>query len=355
MVENEHLQYRRPVNDAILVEFPLLWIHTGAGPQMGFGHLKRCMILAEELRDHMRSFFILRPEDQWSGSLLDEHGFEYQNLDFSDFRIDPAIRLTAILIDTRISAGLDTFIRTARENDVPVLSLHDMGLNPLNSDIAVDCSIAASARGKLPAHITFTGSLYTVLDPAFRELREKPLRVGKEINSIFVSLGGGNAREYFSRVLDGLRFWAAGIDREIEVVGMRGFVEWGQDDFNKDTLRPLNFRWESGQAAGFIRDSDLAITAGGISAYEVLCSGVPLLALSWDQLQQTAIDRMEENGCCINLGIGDELTPEFLTGLLEKLDKDADLREKMAYLGMKIIDGRGSERVAAIIRRTIDL
>ena len=334
-------------------ECPPLWIHTAAGPEMGFGHLKRCMILAGELKDCARACFILSPKDQWSGEQLLERGVDLQNIDFSRLWIDHAIHPAAILIDTRLPGGLNAFIRTAREKNIPVISLHDMGLNPLNSDIAVDGSIAAALRHDLPDRRIFTGAAYMVLDPALRELRRRPLRVRKKIRSIFIGLGGGDARKYFSRVLEGLRLWVAGTEREIEVVGMRGFIEWGQDGFNEETMRPMRFRWGSGPAAGFLCDSDLAITAGGISAYEALCSGVPLLALSWDSLQQTAINRMEEAGCCINLGAGDHLTPEFLAGLLGKIDADAAAREKIARRGIKIVDGRGAQRVAAIIRRAI--
>ena len=333
--------------------FPTLWIHTGAGPQIGFGHLKRCLILAREICDFARVFFILRPDDQWSGSLIEAQGHEYQNTDFSGLQCDHSHCPSAILIDTRVSDGVDAFIRTARKNNVPVLSLHDMGLNPLYSDIAVDGSIIGTSRRDLPARKIFSGAAYMVLDPAYSSLRRESLRIEKEIRSIFISLGGGNAQKYFLRVLDGLRLWAKGIEREIEVVGMSGFVDWGQDAFNEENLRPLRFRWESGSAAGFLRKSDLAVTAGGISAYEALCTGTPLLALSWDSFQQAAVDRMAESGCCVNLGAGDDLAPEFLARLLEKLDGDVSAREKTARIGMEIVDGRGAGRVAAIIRRVI--
>ncbi|MCL2877290.1 MAG: hypothetical protein FWF13_00755 [Acidobacteria bacterium] len=333
--------------------FPPLWIHTAAGPQMGFGHLGRCMILAGELRDCARAFFVLRPDDPWSVGPLKAHGFKYQNVDFSDLWRESAIRPAAVLIDTRLSGGLDAFISTAKEKNVPVLSLHDSGLNPLCSDIAVDGSIAGTSHRDLPARRTFVGPAYMVLDPALHKLRRRPLLIGNEIRSIFVGLGGGDARKYFSRVLDGLRLWAAGTERAVEVTGMRGFVDWGQDDFNDETLRPLRFHWESGPAAGFLRNSDLAVTSGGVSAYEALCSGTPLLALSWDSLQQATIDRIDEAGGCVNLGAGNDLAPEFLAGLLEKMAGDAAAREKMARCGMKIVDGRGAKRVAAIVRRAI--
>ena len=337
-------------------EAPFIWIHRGSGAQMGFGHLKRCMVLAGELCDCARAFFVLRPEDRCSGEQLESQGFYWQNIEFSHLWRKPTvlpILPAAILIDTRISDGLDAFIQAARENGVSVISIHDMGLNPLYSDIAVDGSIAAAVQRDLLARRIFTGTDYMVLDPAFHKSRRKPTRVVKEIRSIFIGLGGGDSRKYFSRVLEGIRLWAAKSEREVEVIGMRGFAEWGQEDFNIQNLHPLRFRWESGNAAGFLCSMDLAVTAGGISAYETLCSGVPLLALSWDSLQQTAIDSIEEAGACINLGLGDELTPEFLAAALDKTNGDAAARKKMARKGMELVDGRGAERVAAIVRQTI--
>jgi len=330
-----------------------LWIHTGAGPQMGFGHLNRCMILAGELRDYARVFFILRPEDRWSGEHIKAHGFDFQNTEFSSLWRETSILPASLLIDTRIPDGLDAFLQTAREKDIPVISLHDMGLNPLCSDIAVDGSIAASFQNDLPAQRIFTGPAYMILDPALCESRRKPARIRKKIRSIFVGLGGGNSRKYFSRVLSGLRLWAVATEREVEVIGMRGFIEWGQEEFNEETLNPLRFRWETGNAAGFIRENDLAVTAGGISAYEALCSGVPLLALSWDKLQQTTIDRINEAGACVGLGAGDDLTPESMADALGKIERDVEARKKMANIGAKIVDGRGAKRVAAIIKETI--
>jgi len=340
-------------DDKKLTVLPSIWIHTEAGPQMGFGHLKRCMILAGELENCARAFFILRPRDRWSGDILKAQGFDCQNIDFSRLWHNLYINPAALLIDTRLPDGLDALIRMAREKRIPVISMHDMGLNPLCSDIAVDGSIAAASHHDLPSRRAFTGAAYMVLDPALRELRRKSARIRREIRSVFVSLGGGNARKYFLPVLGGLRLWAAQNGREVEVVGMRGFVEWGQDDFNEKTLYPLRFRWETGPAAGFLCHSDLAVTAGGISAYEALCSGTPLLALSWDSLQQIAIGRIEEAGGCISMGAGDDITPEFFAGLLEKIDGDVAVREKMMRIGMKIVDVRGSKRVAAIIRRMV--
>jgi spore coat polysaccharide biosynthesis predicted glycosyltransferase SpsG len=220
----------------------------------------------------------------------------------------------------------------------------------------VDGSIAPSFRHGFGSALTFGGPAYMVLDPTFRELHRRPLPIRREIRSVLVSLGGGDAREYFRRVLEGLRLWAAKSERDVEVVATRGFVDWGQERFGESAAKPLHLRWESQPVGALLRgmrDVDLAITAGGVSAYEALCAGTPLLALSWDSLQQTTIRLIEAAGGCVNLGAGKGLLPGHLAEQLEKIDADAGAREELSRRGMEIVDGRGAERVATIIRRAI--
>ena len=332
---------------------PLLWIHTGAGPRAGFGHLRRCMVLAAELGDQVQTCFVLRLRDRWSGGSLKARGFTYVREDLTNIwaRLP---RPAAILIDTRLRDDLDDFIFTARQKSIPVISLHDLGLNPLAADIAIDGSIAPMFSPDFEAARTFGGPTYMVLDPVFQELHRRPLSIRGGIRSVVVSLGGGDAREYFRWVLKGLQLWAASSEKAIEVVGMRGFVDWGQEQFNEEALQPLCFRWESKPVSAFLRDADLAITAGGISAYEALCAGTPLLAMVGDSLQQTTVRRIAAAGGCVNLGAGRELAQERLVELLEKIDADVSVREKFARRGREIVDGLGAVRVASIIRRTIE-
>ena len=332
---------------------PRLWIHTGAGPRAGFGHLRRCMVLAAELGDQVQTCFVLRMRDRWSGGSLKARGFTYVREDLANIWTRMP-RPAAILIDTRLREDLDDFILTARQRNIPVMSLHDLGLNPLATDIAIDGSIAPMFSQDFEVARTFGGPTYMVLDPVFQELHRRPLSIRGEIRSVVVSLGGGDAREHFWRVLKGLRLWATRSERAIKVVGMRGFVDWGQEQFNEEALRPLCFRWESKPVGAFLRDADLAITAGGISAYEALCAGTPLLAMVGDSLQQTTVRRIAAAGGCVNLGVGRELAQEQLAELIGKIDADASVREKFARRGRKIVDGLGAVRVASIIRRTIE-
>jgi UDP-2,4-diacetamido-2,4,6-trideoxy-beta-L-altropyranose hydrolase len=330
---------------------PYLWIRTAAGPQIGFGHLRRCMTLAQSLRDCIKPLFLLDSWDRWCREQLRDRDYEIwcEECDSAWARLpEPA----ALLIDTRLTDGLDHLIASAQNRRIPVISIHDMGLNPIHSDVAIDGSIVPTLfqDASFGNAKSFSGADYMVLDPAFQALHKKRLRICKSIRSVVVNLGGGDSQKYFPRILEGLKQWA---QEAVEVIGLRGFVHWGQEKLAQIDWHPLHFRWECAPPNRFLANADLAITAGGLSAYEALCAGTPLIALSYDALQQAAINAIETAGACINLGPGDDLDPMRLVEVLSSINAGMDKRRRIALNGRKMVDGRGAERVSRIVQRLI--
>jgi UDP-2,4-diacetamido-2,4,6-trideoxy-beta-L-altropyranose hydrolase len=324
-----------------------LWIRTAAGPDIGFGHLKRCLVLAELLADCTYPLFLLDPRDCCSRDLIAAAGCEFLALDIEqawDLLAEPA----AVLIDTRVEKGLDVLISRAQEKLIPVISIHDLGLNPLPSDVVIDGSIAPGQSGG-SASLLYKGTEYLVLDPVYRRLHKKQKRIGKTIKSIFINLGGGNSRKFFSVIMEGLRL----CKREFDVTGVHGFSSWGQESFENRDWSPMHFRWESRAPEIALFAADLAITAGGISAYEALCTGTPLLALSYDRCQQMTVTALAREGACIDLGLGDNVISHRLPAQLAFIDSGENLRRRLSRRGKEIVDGLGAERVAQIIRTAV--
>jgi UDP-2,4-diacetamido-2,4,6-trideoxy-beta-L-altropyranose hydrolase len=326
-----------------------LWIRTSAGPQTGFGHLRRCLTLAQSLQECCRPLFLVDCDDFSSMELLEDTGWDFCCRKLSEVWSglpEPA----GILIDTRTTEGLDELIATARCRSIPVISIHDLGLNPLSSDVVIDGSIVPMAPEAVyrPAAY-YHGADFMILDPVYNHLHQKGRKGREHIRSVFVSLGGGNSERLFRMVLQGLKQWS----EEAEVIGVPGFVSWGQNDLSGSEVAPRNFRWEGRNVEQSLYRADLAITAGGISAYEALCAGTPLLALSHDPLQQITISELARRNACIDLGPGNELTPREIVEAVARVDSDLELRKRLSIQGRRIVDGRGCERVCELVRRSI--
>jgi UDP-2,4-diacetamido-2,4,6-trideoxy-beta-L-altropyranose hydrolase len=328
---------------------PSLWVRTAGGPAIGFGHLRRCFTLAGCLRDCCTPLFLLDRDDEWTLEQVINSGWDFdagglQNV-WSRMPV-PA----AILIDTRLTEGVGELMDSAGSRGIPVISIHDLGLAPLPSDIAVDGSIVPNRQEAFVRNRRkYCGTDYMVLDPAYGRLHQEYKGIRETVHSVFINLGGGNSGKYFSVVLEGLEKCG----HQMNVTGVSGFVSWGLDSLCRRDWGPLRFCWEDRNIEQALFQSDLAITAGGLSAYEALCAGTPLAALSYDSLQQSTICALASEGACIDLGAGDRLDPLRISEMICSLDPDIEKRRSLSARGREIIDGRGAERVARIIRQEI--
>jgi spore coat polysaccharide biosynthesis predicted glycosyltransferase SpsG len=330
---------------------PSLWIRTVAGPAIGFGHMRRSVILARMLSDVLHPVFICDTNDHWTQEEVTVQGWSAESLD-QDSLWSSTPRPAGLLIDTREEDGLTPLISEARNRSIPVLSIHDLGLNPLPSDVVIDGSIFPAMQD-FPRRDTafYTGTAYLVLDPTFGLIHQQRKRIRENIQSVVINLGGGDSSRYFEKVLNGLRNWG----RDLEVVGMPGFSSWGQEQLAQQDWTPLRFRWASKTEAveRLLFRADIAVTAGGLASFEAMCAGTPLLALSYDGFQSFTISMLAKADACIDLGLGDLLKPASIPPILSSLDGTPSQREKLSFRGRQIVDGRGAERVSRVIRRLV--
>ncbi len=329
---------------------PCLWIRTAAGPSIGFGHLMRSLVLARLLEDSVESVFLLDGLDVQSRSQVTALGWRCKQL-------SPGVLSAAgcppdcVLIDTRQTEGTALLLLEARGRGIPVVSIHDLGLNPLASDIAIDGSIAPSRGGFPGSGRVYTGTRYLVLDPVYGRLRRQPKRISARIEALVVNLGGGDSGGAFVKVLEGLRLWG----HRVEVVGVPGFSRWGQNELTRRDWGSVRFRWAmTGEAvADLVFGADLAVTAGGLAAFEALCVGTPAMALSVDAFQQTTISTLANKEACVDLGLAMDFDPAQLPRSIAPFDTDRSRRRRLSFNGRRIVDGHGAQRVAHIVSRCI--
>jgi spore coat polysaccharide biosynthesis predicted glycosyltransferase SpsG len=326
----------------------VLCVRTAAGPTLGFGHLRRTLLLARMLRPHVSPLFLLDPDDLHSREQVARAEFAYEA--FKPGEPWPGhISPSAILIDTRIRKGVARMISEARRRAIPVVSIHDLGLMPVASDLAIDGSIRPFATGKRHERTKYCAGLsYLVLDPVYALSRRPARPIRRHIGKVVINLGGGDSGRYFRRVLEGLRWTGLNLD----VVGIPGFVCWGQEELARECWHPLRFRWaeKNEPIAELMLCADLAVTAGGLSAYEALCVGTPLCALSYDRKQRMAVRALAESGLCLDLGYGESLTPARFSFHWRRLAGDPKLRRTLAEKGRRAVDGRGAQRVCRLLR-----
>jgi len=208
---------------------PRLWIRTASGPSIGFGHLRRSLILARKIRARMKPLFLLDKSDCGSREQVRAAGFEFT-------RFDPALLIRAssfpvgLLIDTREKRGLQSLIRDLQCQSIPVISIHDLGLAPLPSDVVIDGSLQPGSPISGPNGARhYMGPDYLVIEPD-SSIRERAGPMPAAASKIVVGLGGGDTRFSFRRVLEALRRTR----KELSILGIPGYSRWGQEELSRE-------------------------------------------------------------------------------------------------------------------------
>jgi RimJ/RimL family protein N-acetyltransferase len=94
-----------------------------------------------------------------------------------------------------------------------------------------------------------------------------------------------------------------------------------------------------------LAESDLALTAGGTTTWEMAFMGLPAAVLSLACNQIEVAKAAAAAGTALDLGWHADVTPEGLVRALLALRDDHALRERMMRAGQRLIDGQGCDRV----------
>ncbi len=223
-----------------------------------------------------------------------------------------------------------------------VASIHDRGIAPLASDLAIDGSICP---GSVPAARLLAGPSYALLDPSIAA-RQARSRVK---NRVLVTLGGG-PRARLARMI------AAHVVEQQPAAEVRLAGGWtARTDRHGLPARAV---WLSSSASlqRELRTCEVAVVAGGMTLYEAAAVGTPAVALSVVPAQRPAVRAFSRVGATLDGGLAGGATPtavrrsaRHVAGLVTRLLCSAPLRTRIASKGPRLVDGRGAARVASAL------
>lgn len=325
-----------------------------ASEAIGTGHLVRCLALADELaRRGVEPSFASR---RGAGDLLDEidaHGYPAIRLDGTASKESAAIRMNAVVDGRRRPYGaivvdhyrLGTeWLHAARRLATRRLAIDDLANRRLPCDIVVNPTLGAEpenyANLVAPATRLLLGVRYALVRPIFRTMRAPGRRPAGSVRNVLVSMGGSDAADTTTAVIVAVR--SALPEARIEVVV-------GPLHTGKPVLGPgihVHRAIEAVAMAKLMVNADIAVGAGGTTAWERCILGVPTVILRLAPNQDTIASRLDVAGAAVDAGPAEQLDGAVLSGLIRQLSDDRSRRDLMSDRARNLVDGRGVERVA---------
>jgi len=336
-------------------------IRADAAPEIGTGHVMRCLRLAAVLRANGGKVrFVCR---ELTGSLRDRieaEGCEVIMLPPSAIWPDEGADAKAVqaqlagtgcdwlIVDHyTLGAGWERSMRAAARR---IMVIDDL-CRPHDCDVLLDQNFHAAPDnrydGKLPAGaITLLGPRYALLADEFAPIVPPSLRDG-QVRRILVSLGGVDQVDATSVVLDALDMagrHGAAIDVVIGAAHPRRDQIVARCAAMADTICHIETR----EMAALITAADIAIGAGGTSTWERCALGLPTLALCVAENQRNLIAHASRAGLIYAVD-GDNPSADKLARHIQALMENSGLRALISSAGTALVDGRGAARVAAAL------
>jgi UDP-2,4-diacetamido-2,4,6-trideoxy-beta-L-altropyranose hydrolase len=234
----------------------------------------------------------------------------------------------------------DQYQQTVTDAGLRLLVADDFGhATRYTADVILNQNLSARPSWyakRPPTTKLLLGPRYALLRSEFRRYVGWRREVPDKARHLLITLGGSDPDNVTAKVLAALDGSELGLDIRTVVGG----------SYRHELPVPTAIR-DASDMAELMAWADVAIAAGGSSAWELAFMGLPSLTLVLAENQIEIAAALDRAGPSINLGEQAAIDAGTLVSTMRGLISDAERRQKMSDLGRQLVDGRGTSRVLA--------
>ncbi|MFW5500403.1 MULTISPECIES: UDP-2,4-diacetamido-2,4,6-trideoxy-beta-L-altropyranose hydrolase [unclassified Maridesulfovibrio] len=332
-----------------------LIIHANGSNKIGTGHVMRCIALAQEwISRGGRAIFVGHIEGENLAKRILDAKAQFSSLPEDSSQQEIVNRLLAAIQDSPKGSwiAIDSYDFTSesqrelKERFQRVLLVDDYHHQPeyyasliLNQNIGAgeitykakrDCTILA-------------GTDYVMLRNEFRASLSKKRK--SDGYRILITMGGADEGNITRSVLEALESLNRDDISATAVLGPANRNRENIDDFARRTNMALETLQNINNMPELISDSDLVVSAGGSTCWEICALKKPMAVIITAENQQRLTLELEKNGAALNLGHAEDIRLRQLADNIANLLDSAPQRELMATTANKLVDGNGVKRI----------
>ena len=310
------------------------------GHKEGIGDVTSSLALAEEFRARGHAVVFIINNNQIVANLISQRDFGYRIAE-SSIEVEESINRQSI--DIAILNQLNTVKDEAlifRRHSKVLVSIDDTGSSARLSDLRFNVLY--------PIADSIIDFKYIALSSIFQQKHNIPKRIRERIGRILVTQGGSDTYGYTPKIMRALYNIPNTI--HVDVIFGPSFSHYPEvDKILHRAPRDFNIITRRGDLSDLMLEADLAISAAGITLFELACLGIPTIVVCGELFEVETAKRLQREGFGINLGFGGHVDEDDIYTTVRQLMHDFNLRSEMNKKGKGLIDGCGIQRMAEII------
>jgi len=340
----------------------IIFIRVDSSTKIGYGHLIRCLALADTLKKSFKINFICT---NLNGNLISQickKKFEVFRFNTKSQRINvkkDAEKTISIIKKYRNKKSLlilDSYILSQEwENRVRpyvkrLIVIDDLMDRKHSCDLIIDQNLHTQMNSlyinSVPKNcVKLLGPDYAILRNQFIAQRKYAKIRSLPIKNILVSFGGTDNENHTLHALTSLKK----LNSDVNVNVVTGTANIGKKIIKNFCKKNFNYNYfeQVENMVKLMQVADLCIGSSGTTTWERCCVGLPAIAIVTSNDQKDIASAVSKNKCIINLGKIKKSDNVNYVRLMKNL-KNSEL-QNMSRNCMKLVDGKGAARISKYI------
>lgn len=345
-------------------------IRCDGWPQIGFGHVVRCLALADELHEVQRCDVTFAMIGETAGSrMVRAKGYRILAASQDDLSRDYAgwlkrameeVKARALVLDIRDNLPIQA-LKDLKEKGAVIVTIDDPSDRRLFCDLAFYPQVPqiwsmnwSGFFGRLYVGwqwvIMRRGFSYSVPEKIAGKSPSTACN-GSDGPMILVTMGGSDPAGLTIKAVVALGMLDGNFQTSV-LLGPGFLHEKELSDLTSKSRRKFHLLSNVKDIPELMSQADFAVGSFGVTAYELAARGVPgiFMCLTDDHVKSAMAFVEAGMGVCV--GRHDLVSPEMLSQAVGRLIGDDSRLEAMSEACRKNVDGRGAGRVAMEISRS---
>jgi UDP-2,4-diacetamido-2,4,6-trideoxy-beta-L-altropyranose hydrolase len=337
-------------------------IRADASPDIGTGHVMRCLALAQSWQDAGgASTFLMAQSTPSIQARLAAENSKILSLpavpgskDDVDLTNECASRIQADWVVVDGYAFGTEYQEQIRNRQPKLLCIDDAGkCDRYVADIVMNQNLTAVEdlySNCLPGTQLLLGSSFCLLRREFSPWRKWQREIITRGRNILVTLGGSTPVDTGVRVIESLGRARVECLHAVFVAGGSSPDVTAMESCAAKFPEKISIRRDVSNMAELMAHADVAISAAGSTCWELCLLGLPSILVDVADNQTPIAIEMERRGCALYAGSGNAVSPNELANMIENLLASSEVRESMSHHSRELVDGLGAERVVSAMR-----
>jgi len=340
-----------------------IFIRIEASKKIGYGHLMRTSVLAEELQSRGWPIIFLCNNDPSLLQLLEKKSFSYKILKNKAGSVRDQKDVTDILYESpgnifiHDNYGITfNYERAVKPFTQLLVAFDDEANRGFLADIIINQNYGAeSLQYTLKNKETkiLAGSRYVLLRDEF--ISKRKMRGPKRIRELLLIFGGSDTQGMTFKMLKALNEAAFERNLILNCTAGKNYKGFRKISRLSRIHDHINLHLNVKSMPELMGKMDMAISASGSTVWELLYMGIPSLLIITAENQKMIARNLDKDGYAVNLGWYDKLSGPMIVKEVTTLILDQKKQDRFIRKGRKLIDGKGRARIAQEIIRAIKI